>query len=208
MTKTGVFFILLLLIWSCASGLKLPNPTKKVSESSEYENERIHEAITLHDQSRFSEAIEIYQDILIRNPDNIFAIYELSFSYFQSGQIEKSLEWAMKGLSYDSEFLGSFYMIVANDRDILGKPQDAVNAYQKAIEYSPDDAMLYYNLGITYYGKGELEKAEANFIKGIQLNPNHPSGHLALGDLYLNQGDHIPSIFLMCRFLILEPKTL
>jgi len=43
--------------------------------------------------------------------------------------------------------------------------------------------------------------------KGLRLNPSHSSSHVLLGNLFLREGEKIPALMALVRFLILEPGS-
>jgi tetratricopeptide (TPR) repeat protein len=47
--------------------------------------------------------------------------------------------------------------------------QNAIRAFEKALEINPDYSKIYYNLGITYKQLGMEDKASENFAKAKQL---------------------------------------
>ena len=51
-----------------------------------------------------------------------------------------------------------------------GNYRDAKEAYEEAIEKSPDDERLYYNLGSTEYREGSFESAEKAFQEALQTD--------------------------------------
>jgi tetratricopeptide (TPR) repeat protein len=198
----GIFLTL-----SCASQIRIPNSTKTPVETSDLERSKINEGIRLHDQGQYQEAIKLYEEALVANPDNVWALYEIAFSYSQMGNNDLSLDYALRALEYNSHLIGEISILAANILDNTGKPKQALELYQKAVTYQPDNHMLYYNMGVTYYGLEKLDEAQANFIKALELNQTHASSHLALAQVYMDKGEQIPSILLLYRFLILEPKT-
>ncbi len=56
-----------------------------------------------------------------------------------------------------------------------------------AIESSPTDAKLYYNLGLTYARTGEMDKALATLKKTIELKSNYKEARLAYAILLINK---------------------
>ena len=51
-----------------------------------------------------------------------------------------------------------------------GRPMDAVLEYDKAIKLSPDDEVLYYNMGKAYLEGGKTYKAKEAFHKAISID--------------------------------------
>lgn len=199
--------LIILLFISCTTKIIIPETLKQPVKSSELENAKINEGIQLHDQGFYKKAIKLYEEALQLNPDNVLAIYEISYSYFQLSNPKNSLKYSLQGLEYKSDLLSKFYMMAGNNLDILGKSKQAVEIYKKAIKLEPDQHLFYYNLGIAYFTMEEFDLAENNFIESIKRNQNHSSSHIALAKIYMKKGEQIPSLLLLSKFLILEPKT-
>jgi tetratricopeptide (TPR) repeat protein len=53
----------------------------------------------------------------------------------------------------------------------MGRTDDAVKYYQKALELSPNNASAYYELGIVYFKTGKNAEAMACFQKAMDLAP-------------------------------------
>jgi len=51
---------------------------------------------------------------------------------------------------------------------ILGKIEEALEAYQRAIEYDGDFGRAYAGLAVVYYNRGEYQLAEENFLKAME----------------------------------------
>lgn len=204
--KIRLLIIIPVIFISCST-FQIPSPSKNPSEQTEAEYSKIEEGIQLHDEGKFREAIEIYEEILKENPDNIFALHELAYSYFAIQEYEKSTTIAMKGTEYFSDVLAQFYVLAGNGFDEQGKVDEAIELYQKAIEIQPLNYLTYYNLSIALMNKGNIEEAKINLLKALKYNPNHPSSNLALVEMLMDEGKQIQSLLLVCRFLILEPTS-
>ena len=59
--------------------------------------------------------------------------------------------------------------------------EEAVTAYQRAIEVNPKDNVSYYSLGVTWEDLGRYEGAELAYRKAIELNQGDASAHSNLG---------------------------
>lgn len=53
----------------------------------------------------------------------------------------------------------------------LGQRREALACYAEAVRLSPDDARQYYNIACLQRTLGDLDDAESNFDKTIELNP-------------------------------------
>lgn len=55
----------------------------------------------------------------------------------------------------------------------LKKPAKAAQAYEKALELTPDNPDLWSDLGVAYKENGEFQRAAECFHKALSLNPAH-----------------------------------
>jgi tetratricopeptide (TPR) repeat protein len=62
------------------------------------------------------------------------------------------------------------------------KLQDAVIANQKALEITPNDAIVHYNLGNTQKELGRLHEAESSYKKSILIKPDFAQAYSNLGN--------------------------
>lgn len=70
------------------------------------------------------------------------------------------------------------------------KKQDwngAIDLFTSILEVDNENAEIYNNLGLCYANIGEDEKAEKNYLKSIELNPQIPQCYINLVDLYYKQ---------------------
>jgi predicted TPR repeat methyltransferase len=69
-----------------------------------------------------------------------------------------------------------------------GKKVEAINANQRALQLTPDDAKAYSNLGVTLKEMNRLEEAEASYKQAIALKPEYAKAHNNLGVTLQEQG--------------------
>ena len=167
----------------------------------------IQEGVSQHDRGNYDAAIKLYGEALAENPNNVEALYELSFSYSMKKDYHKSLEVAYKGAQYKSDMLGGFYMLIGNNLDSLGESKKSVEVYKAGIKLLPKMGMLHYNLAVTYRNMGKPEDALKAVKQAIAINPNHPGSHAVLSGLWHQGHYRTPALLAACRFLILEPRS-
>ena len=63
----------------------------------------------------------------------------------------------------------------------------AIDLFTSAAEIETDNAEIYNNLGLCYANIGDDEKAEKNYLKSIELNPEIPQSYINLSDIYYRQ---------------------
>jgi tetratricopeptide (TPR) repeat protein len=207
MIKSILLTILLCLLSANAVAQKIEPPKLTPTPLTDSQRTILREGTALHDRGDYEGAIAKYEQVLKENPNNDTVLYELSFSYQMKKDYRKSLELAYKGVQYKSDELILFYVVIGNDLDELGEPKKAVEVYKQGIKLAPDHAMLYYNLALTSARLSDFDEARKNLKKAVYLNPNHPSSHVALAQVFHKMGYKTPALFAVMRFLVVESRS-
>jgi tetratricopeptide (TPR) repeat protein len=84
--------------------------------------------------------------------------------------------------------------------------EQAIEAYNKAVELNPDAAGALVNLGTIYFRMGKLAKAEAFYRQAIQADSQYALAQFNLGNLYDEQGDAARAREYYLAALKLNPK--
>jgi tetratricopeptide (TPR) repeat protein len=205
-TKAALLTIIIVCSSAYARGQVDP-PKLDPTPSTGQQALLIQEGVAQHDRGNYDAAIKMYEEALAGNPNNVEALYELSFSYSMKKDYQKSLEVAYKGARYKSNMLGGFYMQIGNNLDQLGEPKKSVEVYKAGIKLVPRMAMLHYNLAVTYRNMGKLDDARKAVKQAITIDPNHPGSHAVLSGLWHEGGYRTPALLAACRFLVLEPRS-
>jgi tetratricopeptide (TPR) repeat protein len=167
----------------------------------------INEGIRLHDRGDYDGAIEKHESVLELNPDDVVALYELSFSHFAKKDYVRALEYARRGVAYVSELRPRFFLQIASCQDNLGDKDQAVKTYRKMIKEFPGFPLVHFNLAVTYLRQEKRELAKEQLKKELAVTPDHRSSHYLLGMLLEAEGYRLPAVLALSRFLILEPNT-
>ncbi|MDB5036249.1 MAG: tetratricopeptide repeat protein [Chlorobi bacterium] len=181
---------------------------KKTPVPSTQEQSRlIDQGTAMHDNQDFEGAIEKYRQVLAENPDNVDALYELSYAQLEKGDYGAAIESAERGIVYKSELLPLFYITLGTGYDALKETRKAIDAYVRGIRDAPEHYLLHYNLAVTYANTKRYQEAGESFRRAVVLKPDHPSSHFGLGNIYLIAGNRVPAICALSRFLVLEPLS-
>ena len=68
-------------------------------------------------------------------------------------------------------------------------PQQAIEAYRKAVELNPEAAGALVNLGTIHYRMRKFQEAERYYKDAVAADPRYALAHFNLGNLYDEQGD-------------------
>lgn len=208
MTKRVVIMLAILALPAVTSAAQKPGPPKlEPSPPTDSQRQLIREGVALHDKGDYAGAISRYEAVLRENPGNVLALYEMAFSYFVKKDYRKSIEVGYKAAEYKSNLLGALYIQIGSSYDELGEPKKAVEIYKAGLKVEPANALLHYNLAITYARTEKRDEALTELKKSAMLDPAHPSSQLALSKAFQEGSYKIPALLAAYRFLILEPRT-
>jgi len=136
-------------------------------------------------QARFSEASAMFRQVVALAPDNSRGFYNLSASLTDEGKYDEAISAAQHSLAIQPSDYG--YTNLGNAHFFQRRYDDAVRAYEQAAQLSPNDALVWWNLGDGYYWaqgrRGDSPSAYRNCVKlasqELQLDPKD-SGKLGI----------------------------
>ena len=94
---------------------------------------------------------------------------------------------------------------IANTR--LGKLEEAVKAFSKAIAIKPDIAEFHYNIGKALHDKGNLEAAIEAYNAALSLKPDFAEAYFNIGMVFHDQGKLGEEIEAYNKFLLIKPDN-
>ena len=139
----------------------------KVSHPHSFQN-KVSLGNVLYKLKRFTDAIDIYENLLTEKNNNINIIFKLANCYHFTEEYEKSIFWYSKFISLEQKIPEVF-----NNRGYIYKKindiEKALSDFSKAIELKPDYADTFNNLGI-YITKIKTMISHLNLKKAININ--------------------------------------
>ncbi|WP_018290894.1 tetratricopeptide repeat protein [Verrucomicrobium sp. 3C] len=137
-------------------------------------------------EQRHDEAAKVYEQILQKDPGNVFAWANLGVVRYQQARYEdseKALQQAIK-LNPNDAFSHSVLGIVYYQQ---GRYDNAISMLTRSIVLDPNDPRTRNYLGIACSKKGWQEAAEKELRRAIELNPNYADAHFNLAVIYASQ---------------------
>ena len=96
-----------------------------------------------------------------------------------------------------------------------GRYDEAIVQFQEALAQDPTNADTYYNIASSYHGKGKvasdqqmLAQAEQLYNQCLDISPDHPDCHRALGCLLVETGRADKAFTLMQRWNQRSPQNI
>ena len=137
----------------------------------------------LKDDNKSKELLQRLIDINFNEP----AIYiHMSDIYKREENMEKAIEYLYLG----REMFEEDQSIINTEINLyieLGRTDELVTKLGEAINLDPENSLLYFNRGTIYDQQGQVENAESDYLKSIELDPSSFGSNYNLGALFFNK---------------------
>ncbi len=155
-------------------------------------------------------AIELFGKSLETDQNFALAHFGLGISLFATNNRWKASGEFRKVIQLDPSFPDAYKwlgdLLVNSPRRLYDQ---AVQAYLKAVELSPDYAEALVGLGDARQAKGQFDEAIAEYRKALRLEPENARVHFGLGKIYYNEKQlYHESVAEYQRAIELEPRFL
>ncbi len=141
------------------------------------------EAREYFNRKEYQQAERLYEQILAKDPENIYALSNLGVARFRAGKLKAAELTFQKAIAInpeDSFNHGTLGIVYYRQ----GRYDDAINVLTKSIALNPKNAIAHNYLGITASQKGWQEAAEKELQSAVALNPNYADAHFNLAVIY------------------------
>jgi Flp pilus assembly protein TadD len=154
---------------------------------------------------KYLEAQMLCRQLLERSPDNPEILHLTALVCFNAGQFDHAVEWASRALRHDAKpaYLTTLGTALLN----LGRRDDAVRVFDKAVQLKPDDAGLWSNLAHALIEAGHVSDALLCLARAHQLDPQNPKIRNDLGHGFMLLGRHAEALPWFDRALEIRPDS-
>jgi len=129
----------------------------------------------------WDQAIEQYKivisDLLYATPQ--FPYSNLGVAYYHKKEYALSEKYYLEALNTKPNFVRALYGL-AKTYLAMGKTSQAIEKLEKAVQFAPESAQVYFDLARAYSFNGDFRKAYAAYLKVVQLDPDTPLADQAL----------------------------
>ena len=145
--------------------------------------------------SLIQRAAEYFERALVLDPTLANAIYNLALGLRDLGRIEQSRgtmdRFAVLNEKLEADEITenrSTEIAIVNGRGLYyyrhGDSERAREIFEQALELSPEDGLVHFNLGLAHAALGNHVQAVVAFERAIELNPTRPNAYAALAVEY------------------------
>ncbi|MDE3201128.1 MAG: tetratricopeptide repeat protein [Acidobacteriota bacterium] len=118
-------------------------------------------------------AIELYEQIITREPQYAPAYINLGTLHFHLRQYRRAEELYRRATELDQRYVLAFFDL-GNVLDELQRPEESIAAYLRAVELAPRYADAHYNLALAFERKGEPRAALRHWRAYVRIDKNGP----------------------------------
>ncbi len=144
----------------------------------------------------WNKQIEVFRDILKKDPYNARVNYLLGEVYYKIGLYDLSIVSFQKSIKVSSKYNGSDYNVVSAYNNLAasylqeGRFNEAISNYKKAIQINPKSYTLHYGLGIAYWRKNLYNEAIKSCQQVLQIKPDFIAARYIIGVSYEQMKDY------------------
>jgi tetratricopeptide (TPR) repeat protein len=167
------------------------NSGGSVSTEAQTEAQKLlNEGNELYKNDQDEQAVEVYKKAISLDPNNGEAYFRLGLAFMATGKREDAEEAFKKSVEVYEKYLrtnqkdAQAYYIMGQALVRLGNYQEdrakapkvyleAVAALKKAVGLEPENADMYYELGVAYNRLFQYQEAVKAFEKATELDPNN-----------------------------------
>ena len=159
----------------------------------------------LYQQGHYSELIDAFAKLNKTLQQSPAIRNYLAAAFYEQGQIADALT-TLQAIVKDHPTYADAYKNLGMIALEEGRLQDALNAYQLAEKYNPEDIESAYDQAEILMRIGDVTKTDAALQRCLTKQPNHTKAQLLKQTLYFNVLP--PARWPMIRQLVKKPETL
>ncbi len=148
----------------------------------------MRQAVALHQDRRFHDAIAVYRQIQLMYPGNAEALTYFGCALLETSQAQEAVDKLQEAVATDPNSADA-RSYLGNALQVTGDWEAAEAAYRGALDLAPSDCRTQNNLGVLLLERNRLDEAAKCFRRGLAVDPNHVQGHNNICQVYTKLGE-------------------
>jgi len=169
--------------------------SQEISEKASPPEQDFKATITTHynlgryylDKKEYAKAEEEFEKALSFDPNFQYALYFLAKAYQEQNRIEEAIQCLKRIISSSSEVFPLTYILLTNLYIKKEEPEAAEKILQSALVIKKEVSEIHSGLGFIHEKRGDIEKAEKEYLEALELNSLDFAAIRRLFTLYINQ---------------------
>lgn len=126
------------------------------------------------------------QGLLASDPNHAGALHLMGLIAFRAGQYDHALEWTARAIAQEPkpDYIASLATTLLKQ----GRHEEALKAFDKAVQLKPDDATLWKQMGDALLELQRYDHALLSFQHVLKLDPRHQDAAYKSGVLLNDAG--------------------
>lgn len=199
---------------------------KAVQLNPEFVEARNNLGVALAQQGRLDEAMRQFEAALSLKPAGAEALTNMGMVHARRGDFDVALDYYRRALAANprhdaalenlqatealmasggNEALAQTWNATGIEAATAGRPDEAVRAFRRALEFHPAYLEAYNNLGVVLAGRGLLDEAAAQYARAMEIDPDYAPTHNNFGKLRAGQGRFDAAESYFQRAIALDP---
>jgi tetratricopeptide (TPR) repeat protein len=149
----------------------------------------LYSILTVKQNDYWKDPFSFFRRTLSYNPQSFRTLNNLGRQYELKGEMEKARVLYQQAIDANPVSHKEAYNNLGNMCSRLGKDEESVELYKKALGIDSHYAKAHYNLGIAYEKLGRFDEAAAAYKEAIRCAPTLAEPYEKLGAVYERLGN-------------------
>ena len=154
-----------------SSGTTETAPVGPATPPAEVVVDPLSRALELHNAGQLDEALAAYQEILLVEPANQYALYNIGLINQTRGDNEVAIEYYDRALAADSTLTVAAYNRALALRDV-GRLDESAEAFEALLLIDGENVGVLYNFGNLLISQGDVVRGTELVNRAIELDPS------------------------------------
>ena len=129
------------------------------------------DALAAHAAGELDKAVDLYEQVLVLDPQNRFAYYDLGLIDQTRGDDAAAADQYEQAIAVAPDFTPAIFNL-AIIRAKQGATDEAIGLYRDVIAIDDTDARAHLNLGFLLIASGERKEGQRELDRAVELDPS------------------------------------